>query len=70
MAQRNRAFSTAALNLTHPNAAGIDIGSASHFVLLREWFWATRPQAVPKRKWVRLDIPWKAMVFQTTQEPY
>ena len=32
MAQRNRAFSTAALNLTHPNAAGIDIGSASHFV--------------------------------------
>jgi transposase len=27
MAQRNRA-----LNLTHPNAAGIDIGSASHFV--------------------------------------
>jgi transposase len=32
MAQRNRAFSTAALSLTHPNAAGIDIGSASHFV--------------------------------------
>jgi len=32
MAQRNRAFSRAALNPTHPNAAGIDIGSASHFV--------------------------------------
>ncbi len=40
-----------------------------HGVLLREWFWATRPQAVPKRKWVRPGIPWKAMVFQTTQEP-
>jgi transposase len=32
MAQRNRAFSRAALSPTHPNAAGIDIGSASHFV--------------------------------------
>ena len=32
MAQRNRAFSRAGLTLTHPNAAGIDIGSASHFV--------------------------------------
>jgi hypothetical protein len=32
MAQRNRAFSRAGLSLTHPNAAGIDIGSASHFV--------------------------------------
>jgi len=32
MAQRNRAFSRAGLQLTHPNAAGIDIGSASHYV--------------------------------------
>lgn len=32
MAQRNRAFSRSGLQLTHPNAAGIDIGSASHFV--------------------------------------
>ena len=32
MAQRNRAFSRAGLSLTHPNAAGIDIGSASHYV--------------------------------------
>jgi transposase len=37
MAQRNRSVSlkagkSAALSLTHPNAAGIDVGSASHFV--------------------------------------
>ena len=38
MAQRNRSITPkagkarAALTLTHPNAAGIDIGSASHFV--------------------------------------
>ena len=38
MAQRNRSMSAkpsknrAALTLTHPNAAGIDIGSASHYV--------------------------------------
>ena len=32
MAQRNRAVSRSGLTLTHPNAAGIDIGSASHFV--------------------------------------
>ena len=38
MAQRNRSVplkpgkSRAALTITHPNAAGIDIGSASHFV--------------------------------------
>jgi transposase len=38
MAQRNRSVSPkpgkfrAALTITHPNAAGIDIGSASHFV--------------------------------------
>ena len=38
MAQRNRIVipkpirPCAALSLTHPNAAGIDIGSASHFV--------------------------------------
>ena len=35
MAQRNRELSSKsrqALSLTHPNAAGIDIGSASHFV--------------------------------------
>ncbi len=38
MAQRNRSISVksgkgrAALSLTHPNAAGIDIGSASHYV--------------------------------------
>jgi len=41
MAQRNRTVglkpskpgkSRAALTITHPNAAGIDIGSAAHFV--------------------------------------
>ena len=32
MAQRNRPSVEAGLTLTHPNAAGIDIGSASHFV--------------------------------------
>lgn len=32
MAQRNRAYSRTGLSLTHPHAAGIDIGSASHFV--------------------------------------
>ena len=38
LAQRNRSVSLkpgksrAALTITHPNAAGIDIGSASHFV--------------------------------------
>ena len=32
MAQRNRALGRASLQLTHPNAAGIDIGSASHYV--------------------------------------
>jgi transposase len=32
MAQRNRTYSRAGLSLTHPNAAGIDIGSASHYV--------------------------------------
>lgn len=32
MAQRKRPSTPAAISLTHPNAAGIDIGSASHFV--------------------------------------
>lgn len=32
MATRNRAFGRKGLEVTHPNAAGIDIGSASHFV--------------------------------------
>jgi len=32
MAPRKRAATQAAISLTHPNAAGIDIGSASHFV--------------------------------------
>ncbi|WP_287877296.1 IS110 family transposase [Acidovorax sp.] len=32
MAQRKRPTTQAAITLTHPNAAGIDIGSASHFV--------------------------------------
>jgi transposase len=38
MAQRNRSLrlkpgqSRVALTITHPNAAGIDIGSAAHFV--------------------------------------
>lgn len=31
MAQRNRSISRGGISLTHPNAAGIDIGSASHF---------------------------------------
>ena len=32
MAQRKRPTTQSAITLTHPNAAGIDIGSASHFV--------------------------------------
>ena len=32
MAQRKRPTTQSALTLTHPNAAGIDIGSAAHFV--------------------------------------
>ena len=32
MAQRKRPSRQAAITLTHPNAAGIDIGSAAHFV--------------------------------------
>ena len=32
MTQRKRPSTTSAISLTHPNAAGIDIGSASHFV--------------------------------------
>ncbi len=32
MAQRKRPTTQVAISLTHPNAAGIDIGSASHFV--------------------------------------
>ena len=32
MAARNRAFNRKGLELTHPNAAGVDIGSASHYV--------------------------------------
>ena len=32
MAQRKRPATQAAITLTHPNAAGIDIGSAAHFV--------------------------------------
>ena len=32
MTQRKRPTTQAAISLTHPNAAGIDIGSASHFV--------------------------------------
>ena len=32
MAQRKRPTPPSAISLTHPNAAGIDIGSAAHFV--------------------------------------
>jgi transposase len=32
MAVRNRSISKSGLSLTHPNAAGVDIGSAMHFV--------------------------------------
>lgn len=32
MAQRKRPTTQAAISLTHPNAAGVDIGSAAHFV--------------------------------------
>jgi len=32
MAQRNRAAGRSGFELTRPNAAGIDVGSASHFV--------------------------------------
>ena len=32
MAQRNRTYSRSGLSLIHPDAAGIDIGSAAHFV--------------------------------------
>jgi hypothetical protein len=36
MATRNRAFNRKGLELTHPNAAGIDIGSASQLAN-RRW---------------------------------
>ena len=32
MAVRNRSISRSGLSVTHPDAAGIDVGSASHFV--------------------------------------
>lgn len=32
MAERNRGISRSGLSVTHPDAAGIDVGSASHFV--------------------------------------
>lgn len=32
MAQRKRPITLAAISLTHPNAAGIDVGSAAHFL--------------------------------------
>ncbi len=31
MAQRNRAFSRDGLQVTHPNAAGVDVGGATHY---------------------------------------
>ena len=35
MAQRNRAFSKAGLQVTHPDAAGVDVGGASHYAAVR-----------------------------------
>ena len=36
MAQRKRPTTESAIALTHPNAAGIDIGSAAHFEFIRK----------------------------------
>jgi transposase len=35
MAQRNRAFSRRGLEVTHPDAAGVDVGAAAHFAAVR-----------------------------------
>jgi len=35
MAQRNRAFSRRGLEVTHPDAAGVDVGGAAHFAAVR-----------------------------------
>ena len=35
MAQRNRAFSRAGLQVTHPDAAGVDVGGANHYAAVR-----------------------------------
>ncbi len=35
MAQRNRAFSRAGLQVTHPDAAGVDVGGATHYAAVR-----------------------------------
>jgi transposase len=35
MAQRNRAFSPAGLQLTHPDAAAVDVGGSSHYAAVR-----------------------------------
>ena len=35
MAQRNRAFSRGGLQVTHPDAAGVDVGGATHYAAVR-----------------------------------
>jgi transposase len=35
MAQRNRAFSRGGLQVTHPDAAGVDVGGATHYASVR-----------------------------------
>jgi len=35
MAQRNRAFSRAGIEVTHPNAAGVDVGGATPYAAVR-----------------------------------
>ena len=35
MAQRNRAFSRRGLEVTHPDAAGVDVGGATHYAAVR-----------------------------------
>jgi len=47
MAQRNRALGRAGLQLTHPDAAGIDIGSASHFVAVPPSRYASSAASLP-----------------------
>jgi hypothetical protein len=35
MAQRNRAFSRAGIQVTHPDAAAVDVGGATHYAAVR-----------------------------------
>ena len=35
MAQRDRAFGRRGLEVTHPDAAGVDVGGATHYAAVR-----------------------------------